>query len=91
MHAVLTLYDTPPKDGRGVCVDESAPLNLQPRKGKTWRGCRDIRPGCAPRSTATTGCRLPGALDLATGRLYYRIRGRKRWREFLCFSWGRVS
>ena len=23
------------------------------------------------------------ALDLATGKLYYRIRPRKRWREFL--------
>ena len=25
------------------------------------------------------------ALDLATGKLYYRIRDRKRWREFLGF------
>ncbi|MFC7641226.1 transposase [Streptosporangium lutulentum] len=25
------------------------------------------------------------ALDLATGKLYYRIRKRKRWREFLSF------
>lgn len=25
------------------------------------------------------------ALDLATGRLHYRIRDRKRWREFLAF------
>jgi transposase len=28
---------------------------------------------------------LLGALDLATGKLYYRIRNRKRWREFLSF------
>jgi hypothetical protein len=25
------------------------------------------------------------ALDLATGRMFYRIRTRKRWREFLSF------
>ncbi|WSY64508.1 transposase [Nocardia sp. NBC_00881] len=26
-----------------------------------------------------------GALDLATGQMYYRIRDRKRWTEFLAF------
>ncbi|MFC5144665.1 helix-turn-helix domain-containing protein [Streptomyces aureoversilis] len=34
MHRVLALYDTPPADGRVVCVDEFGPLNLMPRKGK---------------------------------------------------------
>ncbi|GHB31777.1 transposase [Streptomyces chryseus] len=37
MHRVLALYDTPPTDGRVICVDEFGPLNLQPRKGRTWR------------------------------------------------------
>jgi transposase len=36
MHRVLTLYDTPPADGRVICVDEFGPLNLMPRKGKAW-------------------------------------------------------
>ncbi|MFR9753743.1 hypothetical protein ACL02S_22280 [Nocardia sp. 004] len=32
----------------------------------------------------TQGVRhLLGALDLATGKLHYRIRDRKRWQEFL--------
>ncbi|MFI1294487.1 hypothetical protein ACH4VM_40135, partial [Streptomyces sp. NPDC020792] len=29
------------------------------------------------------GRQMLAALDLATGKLYYRIRPRKRWREFL--------
>ncbi|MFD7477055.1 hypothetical protein ACFV8Z_34230 [Streptomyces sp. NPDC059837] len=36
MHRVLTLYDSPPADGRVICVDEFGPLNLMPRKGKAW-------------------------------------------------------
>ncbi|GAA1895646.1 hypothetical protein GCM10009716_02140 [Streptomyces sodiiphilus] len=27
----LALYDTPPADGRVICVDEFGPLNLMPR------------------------------------------------------------
>ncbi|WP_456154490.1 IS630 family transposase [Streptomyces mirabilis] len=83
MHRVLTLYDTPPADGRVICVDEFGPLNLMPRKGKT-RG-----PVKRPRRLRATYNRYGGvmhmlaALDLATGKLYYRIRPRKRWREFL--------
>jgi len=85
MQRILALYDAPPKDGRVVCVDEFGPLNLQPRKGKAWRPT-----GHPARLRATyhrnDGVRhLLGALDLATGRLYYRIRGRKRWCEFLSF------
>lgn len=83
MHQVLALYDAPPADGRVVCVDEFGPLNLMPRKGKAWRPVR------SPRRLRATYNRYDGvmhmlaALDLATGRMYYRIRQRKRWREFL--------
>lgn len=83
MHRVLTLYDSPTTDGRVICVDEFGPLNLQPRKGKAWR------PASRPRRLRATYNRYGGvmhmlaALDLATGKLYYRIRQRKRWREFL--------
>ncbi|MEU9624906.1 IS630 family transposase [Streptomyces sp. NPDC048155] len=83
MHRVLALYDTPPADGRVVCVDEFGPLNLMPRKGKAWR------PRRSPRRLRATYNRYDGvmhmlaALDLATGKMYYRIRPRKRWREFL--------
>ncbi|WP_199850054.1 IS630 family transposase [Streptomyces hygroscopicus] len=83
MHRVLALYDTPPTDGRVICVDEFGPLNLMPRKGKAWGPVR------RPRRLRATYNRYGGvrqmlaALDLATGKLYYRIRPRKRWREFL--------
>jgi transposase len=80
---VLDLYDHPPTDGRVICVDEFGPLNLQPRAGKTWR-----QAGKPARLRATytrrDGVRhMLAALDLATGKLFYRIRDRKRWREFL--------
>ncbi|MFD6866295.1 IS630 family transposase [Streptomyces diastaticus] len=83
MHRVLALYDTPPTDGRVICVDEFGPLNLMPRKGKAWGPVR------RPRRLRATYNRYDGvmhmlaALDLATGKIYYRIRKRKRWREFL--------
>ena len=83
MRRILDLYDCPPDDGRVVCVDEFGPLNLQPRKGKTWR------PQRRPRRQRATYHRYDGvmhmlaALDLATGKLFYRIRPRKRWIEFL--------
>ena len=83
MHQVLALYDAPSADGRVVCVDEFGPLNLMPRKGKAWRPVR------SPRRLRATYNRYDGvmhmlaALDLATGRMYFRIRQRKRWREFL--------
>ncbi|MEU9837580.1 IS630 family transposase [Streptosporangium sp. NPDC048047] len=85
MQRILALYDAPPQGGRVVCVDEFGPLNLQPRKGKAWR------PGKNPRRLRATYNRysgvmhLLGALDLATGKIHYRIRERKRWREFLSF------
>ena len=85
MHRILALYDSPPADGRVVCVDEFGPLNLLPRKG------RASRPRSKPRRQRATYHRYDGvmhilaALDLATGRLFYRIRDRKRSTEFLEF------
>jgi transposase len=85
MLRVLDLYDHPPTDGRVVCVDEFGPLNLQPRPGKGWwprRGARKLR----ATYHRTGGVRhMLAALDLATGKMSYRIRGRKRWKEFLEF------
>jgi transposase len=83
MRRILDLYDHPPDDGRVVCVDEFGPLNLLPRKGKAWR------PRTKPLRQRATYHRYDGvmhmlaALDLATGKLFYRIRDRKRSREFL--------
>jgi transposase len=85
MAAVLELYDHPPSDGRVVCVDEFGPLNLQPRPGRSWQ------PAGEPARQRATYHRYGGvrhmlaALDLATGQMIYRIRERKRWREFLSF------
>lgn len=85
MAAVLDLYDNPPADGRVVCVDEFGPLNLQPRPGRAWR------PEGEPARQRATFHRYAGvrhmlaALDLATGKMIYRIRQRKRWHEFLSF------
>jgi transposase len=85
MARILALYDCPPADGRVICVDEFGPLNLLPRPGRGW-----FRKGQAARQratyTRTAGVRhMFGALDLASGQLFYRFRDRKRWREFLDF------
>ncbi|MEV6968834.1 IS630 family transposase, partial [Hamadaea sp. NPDC051192] len=85
MLRILDLYDHPPVDGRVICVDEFGPLNLQPRKGKAWRAAR--RP-LRLRATfhRTSGVRhMLAGLDLDSGRMFYRIRDRKRHREFLDF------
>lgn len=85
MRRVLDLYDHPPGDGRVICGDEFGPLNLQPRPGRGWR------PAGHPARRRATYHRTGGvrhmiaALDLATGKMIYRIRARKRWREFLAF------
>jgi transposase len=85
MHRVLDLYDHPPTDGRVICADEFGPLNLQPRPGKAWR------PAGHPARLRATYRRTRGvrhmlaALDLGSGQISYRIRERKRWREFLAF------
>jgi hypothetical protein len=66
-----------------ICADEFGPLNLQPRPGRAWR------PAAHPARLRATYRRTRGvrhmlaALDLATGQMTYRIRDRKRWREFL--------
>ena len=82
---ILELYDNPPVDGRVICFDEFGPLNLQPRGGMGWF-CRR-RPGRLRATyTRTAGVRqMLAALDLATGRILYRIHRRKRWQEFLAF------
>lgn len=82
---ILALYDDPPADARVVCVDEFGPLNLQPHAGHGWYEAGEP---ARLRATYTRphGVRhLFGALDLASGQLVYRIRDRKRWREFLAF------
>ncbi|NYH77230.1 transposase [Actinopolyspora biskrensis] len=85
MSRILEFYDHPPADGRVLCVDEFGPLNLLPRTGQAWR------PFKKPLRTRATYTRTHGvrhmlaALDLATGKITYRIRDRKRWREFLTF------
>ncbi len=83
MHRILDLYDRPPVDGPVVCVDEFGPLNLMPREGKAWRPA-----GHPARQRATCHrydevLHLLAALDLATGKIFYRIKPRKRHREFL--------
>jgi transposase len=83
MQRVLDLYDHPPAEGRVICADEFGPLNLMPRKGKCWRA-----EGKPARLRATYNryngvMHMLAALDLATGKMFYRIRRRKRWREFL--------
>nr|WP_307631467.1 IS630 family transposase [Nocardia vaccinii] len=85
MTRVPDLYSNPPGDGRVICIDESGPLNLQPRAGRGWF------PAWRPKRLRATYNRTQGvrhmfgALDLRTGYLYYRIRDRKRWMEFLSF------
>jgi DDE superfamily endonuclease len=83
MLRVLDLYDNWRADGRVICYDQFGPLNLMSRKGKAWRLA-----GKAKRLRATYkrthGVRhMPAALDLATGKMCYRIRSRKRWVQFL--------
>lgn len=85
MNRILDLYDNPPADGRVICVDEFGPLNLLPRPGRGWflRGQPARRRATY---TRTAGVRhMFGALDLASGQMFYRFRDRKRWREFLGF------
>ncbi|GAA3608545.1 hypothetical protein GCM10022419_111840 [Nonomuraea rosea] len=85
MQRVLELYDHPPADGRVICVDEFGPLNLMPRKGKRWRPARSPARLRATHNRYFGVMHMIAALDLATSKLYYRIRRRKRWREFLSF------
>ncbi|WP_461124165.1 IS630 family transposase [Saccharothrix stipae] len=83
MHRILDLYDHPPENGRVICLDEFEPLNLQPRKGKAWRPARSPRRLRATYNRRHGVMHMLAALDLTTGRIHYRIRRRKRHREFL--------
>ncbi|MFQ6269417.1 IS630 family transposase [Kutzneria viridogrisea] len=83
MHRILGLYDQPPDDGRVVCVDEFGPLNLQPRKGKAWRSATRPMRQRATYNRYNGVKHMLAALDLATGKIFYRIRDRKRHLEFL--------
>ncbi|MFE4676483.1 transposase [Streptomyces sp. NPDC056723] len=66
-----------------MCVDEFGPLNLMPRKGKAWGVVRRPRRLRATYNRHNGVRHMLAALDLATGKLHYRIRPCKRWREFL--------
>ena len=89
MARILDLYDRSAAgqlgDGRVICADEFGPLNLQPRPGRGWFPSRH------PARLRATYNRYGGVrhmlagLDLASGQLFYRLRDRKRWREFLDF------
>ena len=83
MHRILDLYDHPPADGRVVCVDEFGPPNLQPRKGKAWRPATKSMRQRATYNRYNGVKHMLAALDLATGKIFHRIRDRKRHREFL--------
>ena len=75
-----------PDDGRVICIDEFGPLNLMPRPGKGWFPDRPSRSGCGRPSTAPPGCGTcspPSTWPAA--QMFYRIRDRKRWTEFLDF------
>ena len=68
MHRVLALYDTPPADGRVICVDEFGPLNLQLRKGRAWRPVGKVRRLRATYNRYGGVMHMLAALDLATGK-----------------------
>jgi transposase len=76
------------------CVDESGPLNLQPRPGRQWAAVSGKRkePGRAPRSrmratyTRTAGARhLFAAYELGEDKLFGHIKPRKTRSRFLEF------
>jgi hypothetical protein len=54
-----------------------------PRKGKAWRPHRSPRRLRAAYNRYDGVMHMLAVLDLATGKMYYRIRPRKRWCEFL--------
>jgi hypothetical protein len=66
-------------------VDEFGPLNLQPRKGKSWRPVAHPLRGRATYHRYDGVMHMLAALDLSSGRMYYRVCPRKRAAEFLDF------
>jgi transposase len=85
MRRILDLYDHPPEDGRVVCADEFGPLNLQPRPGKGWWARKAAKKLRATYRRDGGVRHMLAALDLSTGEITYRIKERKRWREWLAF------
>ncbi|MCX5608496.1 MULTISPECIES: hypothetical protein [unclassified Streptomyces] len=59
MHQVLALFGA---------------LNLMPRRGKAWRPAGRLRRLRATYNRYGGVMHMPAALDLATGKIYYRIR-----------------
>jgi hypothetical protein len=87
MARILALYDQPPADGRVICVDEFDPLNLIPRPGRGWfpRG-RPARQRAT--YTRTAGVRhMFGALELASGQMFYRRPRSRRGAPPTTSSW----
>jgi transposase len=85
MRRVLDLYDHPPAGGRSSASTSSGRLICS--RGRAEPGVRDGKP---VRLWTTyhrdRGIRhMIASLDLATGRIHYRIRERKRSTEFLDF------
>jgi transposase len=90
MSRILDLYDRSaagqlPDGGRVICVDEFGPLNLQPRPGRGWFPARRPARLRATYSRHSGVRHMLAGLDLASGQLFYRLRDRKRWQEFLAF------
>jgi len=76
MNRILDLYGHRPAYGRVVCVAEFGPLNLQPRAGQGWLPRRRPRRLRATYHRAHGVRHLLGVLDLANGKIQYRIRDR---------------
>ncbi|MFE9790023.1 IS630 family transposase [Nocardia salmonicida] len=81
MAAILDLYDNPPVDARVICADEFGPLNLLPCAGRGWFPKRRPKRLRATYNRTQGVRHMFGALGLATGQMYCRIRDRKRWTE----------
>ncbi|MBT2366357.1 transposase [Streptomyces sp. ISL-10] len=65
---------------RNIRSRDAGPLNWQ---GRAWRSAGRPRRLRAIYNRYGGVMHMLAALDLATGKIYYRIRQRKRWREFL--------
>jgi transposase len=81
MARILQLYDTPPPNGRVLCVDEFGPLSLQPRPG---RSSRPPAPNTHPtprrcsRSTGGSRCPWPDPKSAPSGHSWRRRAGAGR-------------
>lgn len=66
-----------------ILVDEFGPLNLQPRAQGMAFGWQTDPPPAGDLPPLRRVMHMLAVMDLAVGKLCYRIRQRKRWREFL--------